>query len=926
MVVPPWVVVAVMVAAASGAAAPPLPPPAVCVHDELLDSVTTTSFPVGYDNHPFDSREADDDNDRHRILTGTSSSASYAPLRFVAYYDTTTLSALPASQNSFLQQYIVPAAMNYWTKALVVVPVTSNLFAAAPCTSVWGTSPPICASMSSTPAMCVEQPIPTTHFAPTRVCTTCSDNTCASDACTTFGAGNTGVPNADMVMYIRANTTTQCKANVLAYAATCQRDQYDRPTFGTINFCPNYIDTNATSGPAFDRQVMTAAHEFGHALGFSAASFPLMRLADGTPRSPRAGGTLTGSVAPNTGKCADNSTTTSSAVPSNSTVVYATQRGHSVSLLTTSTALAFARAHFNCPSLAGVEIENGDPGCLGSHWEERLYGPELMTPVIDYRNTISGLTLAYFQDTGWYQANFTAAMPLYWGNNQGCAFTTNNCINPTTPGNSTVVSLDADVYCTAATEACSADTLSRSQCSVTSSYSSALSTSYQYFPGVPTKGGTNSFGDYCPINRAYTQGDCIDAANLLVLPNYNVTPFGEIYGASSHCAMMTLTRTQMYGYSISNRYAGCYPMTCSVDSVTHVPTVFITAATGIGTKVTVSCTTKGQQVAVPGFNGALTCPDPFVLCDVARCTTCASSAMCINGQCYPTPTMTPAPTPQAITQAPTAPPTTTLGATTTVAPSPCPPSTTVCSTIAPTPEATAPVPTAQATTTFVATTSVAPPPSPPTTTGGITPTPTTTTTLPPAPCTNAPTPETTAPTSTTSVASTTQVPPPSPTATVGPTPSSTTTPASSTNTPTPEASTPTTPATTSENTTTVTPSPTTTIGATPTPTATTTLIPLSSTNASAPEPTTQAPTAPGTTTLATTTPPSPPNTTVGTAFAPTTTTVTNTLLPNLTNATANPTEPPPTNTSTPPPHASTQPSRISMSATALAVSVLVCLS
>ncbi|KAF0688820.1 Aste57867_19642 [Aphanomyces stellatus] len=190
---------------------------------------------------------------------------------------------------------------------------------------------------------------------------------------------------------------------------------------------------------------------------------------------------------------------------------------------------------------------------------------------------------------------------------------------------------------------------------------------------------TNSFGDYCPINRAYTQGDCIDAANLLVLPNYNVTPFGEIYGASSHCAMMTLTRTQMYGYSISNRYAGCYPMTCSVDSVTHVPTVFITAATGIGTNVTVSCTTKGQQVAVPGFNGALTCPDPFVLCDVARCTTCASSAMCINGQCYPTPTMTPAPTPQTTTSTP---PTMTVTSS--------PPVTTITT---PTPSLSAPLPT-----------------------------------------------------------------------------------------------------------------------------------------------------------------------------------------------------------------------------------------
>ena len=33
------------------------------------------------------------------------------------------------------------------------------------------------------------------------------------------------------------------------------------------------------------------------------------------------------------------------------------------------------RAHFNCPTLGGVELENqGGSGTAGSHWEKRILG------------------------------------------------------------------------------------------------------------------------------------------------------------------------------------------------------------------------------------------------------------------------------------------------------------------------------------------------------------------------------------------------------------------------------------------------------------------------------------------------------------------------------------------------------------------------
>lgn len=56
-------------------------------------------------------------------------------------------------------------------------------------------------------------------------------------------------------------------------------------------------------------------------------------------------------------------------------------------------------------------------GPLSSHWEARLLQGSIMTATFDgtQRTRLDPITLAAFQDSGWYQVNHSAAQELLWG-------------------------------------------------------------------------------------------------------------------------------------------------------------------------------------------------------------------------------------------------------------------------------------------------------------------------------------------------------------------------------------------------------------------------------------------------------------------------------------------------------------------------------
>jgi hypothetical protein len=109
--------------------------------------------------------------------------------------------------------------------------------------------------------------------------------------------------------------------------------------------------------------------------------------------------------------------------------------------LVTPALVQVARNFFNCPTLDGVELENQPTGsgCFGSHWEERIFEQELMTPLSQSRTLYSTPTLAFFDDSGWYMANFSHSGKHsdFWGYRRGCAFATQPCVSAVAAVNTT---------------------------------------------------------------------------------------------------------------------------------------------------------------------------------------------------------------------------------------------------------------------------------------------------------------------------------------------------------------------------------------------------------------------------------------------------------------------------------------------------------
>ena len=260
-----------------------------------------------------------------------------------------------------------------------------------------------------------------------------------------------------------------------------------------------------------------------------------------------------------------------------------------------------ARAHFGCLNLEGLPLENqGGEGTFGFHWEERYMLGDYMISRDFMDNVISDITLALFEDSGFYQVNYYTGGLFKFGKNKGCNFFDKDCIE-----NGKIL---FDEFCSTFNEtACTQSKTSKGICNLFdySIYGDGYVPDYFSYFDNPNYGGYYTT-DFCPV---YDESFYENLTNLYYTTSCSVgsstlpSEYGEKIGSNSFCFMSSLLPSSS-NYVIESKPI-CYEIECDKNNKK--------INVHIGNSV-VNCPTNGGIINSSGFKGEIKCPKYEDLC------------------------------------------------------------------------------------------------------------------------------------------------------------------------------------------------------------------------------------------------------------------------------------------------------------------------
>jgi hypothetical protein len=274
-----------------------------------------------------------------------------------------------------------------------------------------------------------------------------------------------------------------------------------------------------------------------------------------------------------------------------------TVNGVTRTLIQTPKVLEVAAQHFGCSSIDGVEIENqGGVGSAGSHWEARIMLGDYMISTDYPEIVISDISLALFEDSGWYKVNYYTGGLFRFGKGQGCSFLNSKCVS------SDESNFFWD-FCDSYEPRCTSNNLNRGYCYIRRYGYVPLPNYYQYF-SESNLGGWEPV-DYCPVVRAdssrnyYFPGSCVYGGKYSEEKEYP-SSLGFTISDSSICIQSSLVKAnnQSLAYYQYNRTM-CHKVTCNTDDKK--------VNVDIGEEI-IECPTDGGYVEVDGYNGEILCP------------------------------------------------------------------------------------------------------------------------------------------------------------------------------------------------------------------------------------------------------------------------------------------------------------------------------
>lgn len=261
--------------------------------------------------------------------------------------------------------------------------------------------------------------------------------------------------------------------------------------------------------------------------------------------------------------------------------------------------LETARKHFGWNELFGVPLEyNGGQGTAGAHWSKKYMNTDYMIGDSYGENLVSDMTLALFEDSGWYKVNENMANLFVWGKNEGIDFFTKDCINRNSTAPNGFSSNFPNEFCDAKNQpVCSTSFIFRGVCSI-KSFRSELPLYQRHFSD-PRLGGVDELTDRCPIpieqkyDQPYYGGSC-----RVGKKKFN---FEKI---CPDCACFSTTLLEEGAGTADNHKAACFEFKCNPNG-----------------KIQVSvdgnfyeCDDNNEILSVAGHNGKITCPDKKIIC------------------------------------------------------------------------------------------------------------------------------------------------------------------------------------------------------------------------------------------------------------------------------------------------------------------------
>eukprot|EP00986_Skeletonema_menzelii_P003296 scaffold985_cov145-Skeletonema_menzelii.AAC.11 len=293
---------------------------------------------------------------------------------------------------------ILPAVSDIWANALSIVRATSNIS-------------PSSSSKAGDEKKCGEADVPRQHLL-------------------------SGVPNSDIVIYVTPNGP-QCyrdggdtPSGLLSYSSVCSFDQNMRPIFANLVVCFNSIETSDGELSVTESLRLTASltKEVGKVLGMSPSLYQYFRNVEtGQPY----GATMQEVT------CVDGSKQTLS-MPKVLEASFDSADDNNLLTQTpyyeivTPTVRQVVRNHFDCQTLRGARLDRKGKAssCFGESFDPRYHFDEDFTPAggsADMAHSLSPLTMALLEDSGWYRANFDLATTPLFGRGAGCGFVKDEC-------------------------------------------------------------------------------------------------------------------------------------------------------------------------------------------------------------------------------------------------------------------------------------------------------------------------------------------------------------------------------------------------------------------------------------------------------------------------------------------------------------------